>query len=306
MQTMERNEVYLPLASTGSSINDGLRGLNLSEASSVGSESLVISVGMKTSDVHVSVTVNGVGQALIESSHALARSKDSRNSSWDTWVLDEQGINVDVDGDGLVGQRLGNLLVSVLRGELLRRWSRSEWRAIDSRNLGTLLTLKNWTVVGSTWSRLIGSGVRATTILKSGDLLVILVSSLGVVAGGSSAGSVWHDRESRKVARVCSLWEIWHSSSIGTVTILGELGWGQWLSRIHSRSYQIGIVCRIVEVLASTERKLTSTKGRRSSHVGTRHGEVSELAHHLAHGGVVVLAALSIGGGLTLRVAVDA
>lgn len=286
--------VNLPLAGSSGSVNDGLRCLNLTKASSVSSKSLIISVWMKTSDVDIAIAWNRIGQALVKSSHALARSEDSRNSLRNSGVLHEQCLKIDIDGD-LVGQRLGNVLISVLNGKLLGRWCRSEGRTVNKRNLSALLTVKKRSIVWSSWSRLIGSGVRTATILESRNLLVKVVSSLRIVAGGSSARSIWHEGETRHITRISSLWKVWHSSGgVRAVAGLRELAWAQWLSRIQGRSHHDGIVCRIVI-------ELTSSEGSRS-HIGVRHGEVGELIHHLAHGSSVVLSTLSKGSLLALRV----
>ena len=93
----------LPLASTSRSVDDGLGSLDLAESSSVRSKSLIISVWMKTTNVDVAIARNGVGQALIKSAHALSRSEDSRDSTRNSWVLEEQGVNVDINWDGLEG-----------------------------------------------------------------------------------------------------------------------------------------------------------------------------------------------------------
>ena len=59
---------------------------------------------MKATNIDVAVARDGVGQTLVESSHALARGEDGGYSGRDSWVLNEQSINVDINWDGLVRQ----------------------------------------------------------------------------------------------------------------------------------------------------------------------------------------------------------
>jgi hypothetical protein len=98
----------LPLASTRGSIDYSLGSFDFSKSGSVYSKSLIISVRMKSADVNVAIAGNGIGQALIKSSHALSRSEDSWNSRRNSRVLYEQCIDVNVNWDGLVRQ-LGRL-----------------------------------------------------------------------------------------------------------------------------------------------------------------------------------------------------
>ena len=51
---------YLPLASASRGINDSLGCLDLSEAGSVGSKGLIVSVGVEAADVDVAIAWNGV------------------------------------------------------------------------------------------------------------------------------------------------------------------------------------------------------------------------------------------------------
>ena len=75
------------LASTGGSVDDSLRGLDASEASSICSESLIVGIWVKTTDINITVTVNWVGQALLQSSHVLAGSEHGWDRWWDRWIL---------------------------------------------------------------------------------------------------------------------------------------------------------------------------------------------------------------------------
>jgi hypothetical protein len=98
---------------------------------------------VEAADVDIAIARNWVRQALIQSSHALTRSEDGRDGSGNSRVLDEQRIEIDIDRNGLVRQRLNRLLVSVLDRKLLRRRGRAERRAIDCSDLSSLLTLRD-------------------------------------------------------------------------------------------------------------------------------------------------------------------
>lgn len=97
---------HIPLASTSGGVNDSLGGLNLAKTISESSEGLVVSVWVQSSDVNIAVAIDGVGETLVEGSHALARSEDGRNSSWNGWLLEKQCVDVNIDWDGFVRQWL--------------------------------------------------------------------------------------------------------------------------------------------------------------------------------------------------------
>jgi hypothetical protein len=100
---LEMNGQSIPLASTSGSIYNGLRGFDFSESSCIRSKSLVVSLGMKTTNVDVTVARDWVRQALVKSTHALARGEYGWNSTRNSWMLEKQCINVNIDWNGLEG-----------------------------------------------------------------------------------------------------------------------------------------------------------------------------------------------------------
>ncbi len=187
------------LASTGGGVNDSLRGLNTSKASSISSKCLIIDIRVKTTDVDVAIAVNWVGQALLKSSHVLAWSEDSWNCWWDGWLLLKEGINIDVLSNVLVGDALHSVsLLSIWSW----RWSRVKRRSIVAGNNGTMVAMTQAVEWGA-WSRLVG-GVGTTSVVEAWDVLVHRLMAIAHVAL-----AIWHHAVSWwEIAWVRSLWSI--------------------------------------------------------------------------------------------------
>lgn len=92
---------------------------------------------MKTTNVGVTIALDRVGQALVESSHALTRSEDSGYSMRDRWVLEKQSFNVDTNWDCLerhLGRQRDVLNYKTLRGRCI-----AEQRLINWSNMSAMI-----------------------------------------------------------------------------------------------------------------------------------------------------------------------
>ena len=254
----------LPLASSSRIVDDCLGGLNLSKSGSVGSESLIVSVWMKSTNVDVAIAGDGVRQALVKSSHALTWSEDSWYSRRNNWVLNKQSIDVNINWDGLE-RHLASL--GDVCWELLWRGCRTKWRTVYLSNVSTMIAQRDRAIVRSTRSRFVGR-VGAATVLKTWNILVKGIYSLRVVTTGS--WSVWHHgRIAWKVARVGSLRKVRHGGGVGIVRAVGDLSWRQRLGRIHGRRTEKLTISSNVELRIGADRKLVGHGPTAGNHAAT-------------------------------------
>lgn len=210
-------------------------------------------------------------------------------------MLKNQSTDVNIHWDGLVGQGLAAML---RLGECKLLWRRrgTERRAVGRGNLGTLVTKGSRDIVGSSRDRLVGR-VRAAAVFKTGNLLVNVLRSVGVVA--SAARSIWQHRVARDIA-ISGLGKVWHGSrkAVGTV---GQLTGSQGLGRIHARGWtteDLAILGHVELGIASSDCKVISARVDRSrDRVTRRKSQTSELIHDSVHGQTIVGSA----SGLALR-----
>lgn len=229
---------------------------------------------METTNVDIAIAVNGVGQALIKSSHGLAGSEDGRDRRRNGRVLHEQSVDVNVDRNCLVGC-LGSL--RKLCGKLLWRRCRTEWRTINLGNVSSMIAQRDRAIVWSTRSRLIGR-IRSTTILKTRNVLAQMISSVSVVT--TSSWSVrHHGGVARHVTRVASLRKVGHGGGVGIIRGVGQLSRSQRLGRIHAGSTEELAISGNVKLRVGGE---LVRHGRSGSQVGSR--ETGELVEHDVHG----------------------
>lgn len=153
----------IPLTSTSASVDDGLGGLNGAEASGEGVEKLVISGGVKATDVDILVAWDAVLEALLESLHLARRSEDGRDSlGYGRVLLQDLEEGRLRDGNS---ERLGGVVeANRLRGR----------RVVGGTvvNTRTSLTMGEASPVGSTGSASgLAGGVRVATVVETGDEL---------------------------------------------------------------------------------------------------------------------------------------
>lgn len=254
------------LASTSGSVDDSLRGLNASEASSIGSEGLIVGIWVKTTDVNIAVTVDWVGQALLKSSHVLAGSEDGWDRWWDRWILAKESINVDAVSGILVWQWLN----AVVRAEPSSwRWRGVDWRVAGTSDNGSVVAVTE-SIERSAWSRLVGR-VRSAFVVETWNVLVL--DHLMAISHITLALWVWHDRVTWHVAWVCSLWSVeswrvgvrsisklsgtywlledvvlWHAHDLAVHV---EVLWSSTVNGWHGSSWLLNVGVRNVEVSLS-------------------------------------------------------
>ena len=281
--------VNLPLASSSGGINDSLGGLDTTKAIGICSKSFIVSVGMKTTNVDIAIARNEIGQALIKSAHALLGSVDSRYCKWNSWMLLDQCINVDIDGDLLVWQRLDILRRYMLKRKLLRRWRGTKGRTID--DVSSLVVI-DCTVVRGPGSRLVG-GVGSATIVKSRNLFAQVISSVGIV---SSPRGVRHGRRiTGNIAVISSLCKVRQSRRILAVRVVMSRCWCHGLSRVHAGG--------VNKLTIGSVKHLAADRYSRRGNTRTK-TETSELVEKGVHGSIVSLgtSAGRLSGGSTARV----
>lgn len=80
----------IPLASSSRRVNDRLALLNLAEAGSITKQQLIVSGGMKATDVNVAIALNAVLEALLDGLGVSGRGEHGRNRIRDWRILLEQ------------------------------------------------------------------------------------------------------------------------------------------------------------------------------------------------------------------------
>lgn len=134
------------LASTSGGIDDGLGSLDLTETRCEAVQELVISGGVKTTNVDIAVAGDAVLQALVQSLHLSSRSEDGGDSLGDRRLLLEHLLQVAVNrnaDDAVLGSRFNE---HVGTNDLLGRWSgvSRTIESSDSRALVILGTVVEW------------------------------------------------------------------------------------------------------------------------------------------------------------------
>lgn len=202
-------------------------------------QEVVIGGRMKTTDIDIAVARNVVNEALLESLHALTRSKDSRNSSRDRRVTSQQGIEVPVHH-----KRIGVEALWMLRNiggacKVLLRRRRRVGRTVKDGNSSRITRGHAASKERSGRSRLVG-GVRRSAILKSRNFL------------GGDLGALGHDTSTTRGVRDIGV------RDISRETTLCEVGCGEArVDSVRSLSVSVGgdasgsITSRIQELAVS-------------------------------------------------------
>lgn len=174
----------IPLASASAGINDGLGSLNGAETSSVVKEQLIVSGGVKTTNVNVAVSGNAVLHALLEALHLTGRGEDGRNSLGNRWFLGKDLVESSLRHDH---GSLGSINGQRSHSHLLGRGSGID-RAIKAGNTRSILTSRNASPEGSGRSGL-GGRVGTAAVLETRD---VRLSTVGAGMGNvSAARSEW-------------------------------------------------------------------------------------------------------------------
>lgn len=159
--TMEQN---IPFASSSRRVDDRLALLNLAEAGSITKQQVIVSGGMKATDVNVAIALDAVLQALLDGLGVSGRGEHSRNCVRNGRALLEQGQQLLVDDRGGLG--------NAARGNDLLR-GRSVEAGADHSNPAITTTVRESAEERSSRGGLVG-GVRAPTVLEPRSLAAAL------------------------------------------------------------------------------------------------------------------------------------
>lgn len=246
----------IPLASSSGSIDDRLALLNLAETGSITKQQLIVSGGVKATDVDVAVALDAVLQALFDGLGMSGRGEHGRDRVGNGRILLEQSQQLLVDDRGGLG--------NAARGNDLLR-GRSVEAGADHSNATIGATVRESAKERGSRGGLVG-GVRAPTVLEPRSLAAALT------VRGDTARRVRHRVVRNRQGGISGL----NGVLSGNANLVGRL-------RRHTDVHRdrIGLVGDLLILHVVLVTSLVLGNGRVA---GTRRqGEVAELTHDCVH-----------------------
>lgn len=246
----------IPFASSSGGVNDGLALLDLAEAGSITQKQLIVSGGMKATDVNVAIALDAILQALLDRLGMSRRSEDGGNRLGDGWILLQERQQLLIDDRGGLG--------NAARGHDLLRGGSVEAGANHS-NAAITTTVGESAEERSSRGGLVG-GVRAPTVLEPRSLAAALT------VRGDTARRVRHRMIRNRQRSVSSLNRILSSNA----NLVGRLGRDADMhgDRISLVGDLLVLHVVLMTSLALRDSRVTRTRGQ---------SEAAELIHDGAH-----------------------